>query len=206
MFKRPARPTHREVHALAGLAPIERVGRALVEDHGDIAAERLLYIDGGFGREQMPVSIEMGAEENSVFAHFAETVEAKYLEAARIRENGAVPVHEAVEAAELADEFMAGAEVEVVGIRENDFGVEFRGEVIGGEPFHRRLRAHRHKDGGFDGAVGGMQHSGPGAGFRASGLEFKAKSGFQSSSIAGGGDAPERIGRGGLTCGGGIKM
>ena len=46
--------------------------------------------------------------------------EAEDLEAAAVGEDGAVPVHEAVQAAQLGDELVAGPQGEVVGVAEDD--------------------------------------------------------------------------------------
>ena len=46
--------------------------------------------------------------------------ERKDLETAGVRQQGAAPIHEAVDAADAADELVAGAEVEVVGVGEDD--------------------------------------------------------------------------------------
>ena len=46
------------------------------------------------------------------------------LEPAGVGQDGPVPAHEAVEAAELPDELVAGPEMQVVGVAEEDLGAE----------------------------------------------------------------------------------
>ena len=99
--------------------------------------------------------------------------EAEDLEAAGIGEDGAGPGHESVQAAELADQFVAGAEEQVVGVAEDDAGVEVFPEVALGEAFDGGLGADGHEDGRRDVAVFGVQNAGAGAGFRAFGEEFE---------------------------------
>ena len=45
--------------------------------------------------------------------------ERKDLEAARIRQHGVRPLHELMQAAQVADDFIAGAQVEMIGIAED---------------------------------------------------------------------------------------
>src|SRR4029077_5036115 len=60
---------------------------------------------------------------------------------------------ELMQAAEFTDEFVARTQVKMIGIREDDFRAEFF-EGFLGERFDRSLRADRHKEWSFDGAVG----------------------------------------------------
>ena len=73
------------------------------------------------------------------------------------------PGHEAVQPAQLADQFVAGAQEQVIGVGQDDAGVEILREVALGEPFDGGLRADRHEDGRFDVAVRGVQQAGAGA-------------------------------------------
>jgi hypothetical protein len=97
------------------------------------------------------------------------------LEAAGICENGTRPRHEFVETAHPFNAFMAGPEEEMVGVREDDFGVKVVGEVAWREPFDGALRADGHENRGFYNAVGRVEQAGTSAGLRAGGLDFEAK-------------------------------
>ena len=78
------------------------------------------------------------------------------MEAAGIGEHGAVPVHETCEfRLRRSSDVCAGAEVEVVGVAEYDLGVD-ECEIFLGEGLHACLGTDGHEDGGFDGAVGGL--------------------------------------------------
>jgi hypothetical protein len=136
-----------------------------------------LDIDGAFRREEVRVAIEVGVEEHALFADFAEFVETEDLEAAGIGEDGAGPGHKFVETAEAFDAFVAGAKEEVVRVGEDDFGVEIVDEIAWRQAFDCALGADGHEDGGFDGAVGGVEEASARAGLGAGGLDFEAEGG-----------------------------
>ena len=66
-----------------------------------------------------------------------------------------------------------GPQEEMVGVAEDDAGLEFVPEVALVEAFDRGLRADGHEDGGRDIAMRGVQNAGAGAGLRAFGEEFE---------------------------------
>src|SRR5262249_37854627 len=74
----------------------------------------------------------------------------------RVGEDGPVPAHEAVEAAQLAHQLVPRPEEEMVGVRQHDLSAG--GADVGGrEALHRAERGHRHEGGRVDGAVGGAE-------------------------------------------------
>ena len=106
--------------ALARVLVADGILGALVEHHQDVAAEGELDVDGGFGREGVEVAIEVRLEDDAVLGDLAQAAQAEDLEAAGIGEDGVGPGHEAVQSAQFADEFVAGAEEEMVGVGEKD--------------------------------------------------------------------------------------
>jgi len=78
-----------------------------------------------------------------------------------------------MQSAELADDFVTGAEKEMVGIGEDDLRVQLPGQVALHHALHRGLRADRHEDRGFDDSVRGVDASGACASVGALGFEFK---------------------------------
>ncbi len=90
---------------------------------------------------------------DAVVGDFAERAERENLKAAGVGEEGARPTHEFVKAAHAADYFVAGAEIEMVGVAEDDFCAE-RFERVLRDGFDGALRADGHEDRGFDGLVG----------------------------------------------------
>ena len=127
----------------------------------------------------MAVAVQVGVEDDSLFGDLANLGEAPDLETSRIGQNRPRPVHEFVEAAHLADQFMAWPQVEMIGIRENDFGVEIFLDLPRHQAFNRRLGTDGHKYRGFDDAVGGMEQSGPRAGLGTLSLEFEPQTFFK---------------------------
>jgi hypothetical protein len=62
------------------------------------------------------VAVQVRLEDDAFVGDLAQTGEAEDLVAAGIGEDGAGPGHEAMQAAELADQFVAGAQEEMVGV------------------------------------------------------------------------------------------
>ena len=69
--------------------------------------------------------------------------------------------------------FVARAQEQMVGVAEDDAGLEIIPEIALGEAFDGRLGADRHEDGRGDVAVLGVENAGAGARYRAFGEEFK---------------------------------
>ena len=76
---------------------------------------------------------------------------------------GARPAHEAVQTAEAADHLLAGPQVEVVGVAEDDLRAD-GGEVLRRQRLDRAERPHGHEHGRFHRAVRGVHDAGAGAG------------------------------------------
>jgi hypothetical protein len=121
----------------------------------------------------MGIAVEMRLEDDTILADFGEGVEAEDLESARVGEDRAGPGHELVESTKGADGLVAGPEEEVVGIREDDPGVELGFDVAREDSFECGLGADGHEYGGFDDAVSGVDESGTRTGGGAGGLEFE---------------------------------
>ena len=118
------RPPHGPAHGLIRRFMARRIFQALVERHHDVGAERKLDIDRRFGCEQVRVAIQVRAEQHTFFGDLAQIAQAEDLESARVRQDGPRPGHEFVQPAELADQFMSGAQEEVIGVGQDDFGVK----------------------------------------------------------------------------------
>ena len=100
------------------------------------------------GVKKWLTAIEMGAEAHAFVSDFAELGEAVNLEAAGVSEHGARPADEAMQAAHAADGFVTGAQVEVIGVAENDLGAERFNHVLR-YGFDAAGRADRHEDRSF---------------------------------------------------------
>ena len=126
---------------------------AFVEGHDNICPQRILDVDGRFRSHHVFGTVDIGFEGNSFLCDFTEFTQGKNLEAAAVRENRAIPVHELVKSAGLSNDILAGSQIEMIGVSQNDFGAGGL-HIFRFHGFHRSLSAHRHKYRGFNGAVG----------------------------------------------------
>ncbi len=97
-------------------------------------------------------AVDDGLEADAVVVDPERVREAEDLEAARVREDGAVPVHESMEPAGLLDDVGARAQEEMVGVREDDLSAQLA-QLRRENALHRRTRAHRHEHRCLNGAV-----------------------------------------------------
>ena len=111
----------------------------------------------------MAGAVEVRAEGDANVLDLPEGRQAEDLKAAGVGEDGAVPVHEAVQAAQLGDGLHPGPEIEVVHVAEDDAGAHGL-QLLGGEGLHRGIGAHRHEDRGLHHAAGGGDLSQAGCG------------------------------------------
>ncbi len=158
-------PAHGAFDGRTKFARRARVRRAIIEDHGDVGPEFALNLHGFFGTEKEERAIEMRAEFDAVGFDFANGGEAEDLEAAGVGEDWERPIDKFVEAAGGADDFHAGANVEVIGVAENDLSAEFT-KFARIDGFDAALGADGHEDGGIDDAVGSGEATAAGAGGR----------------------------------------
>ena len=89
-----------------------------------------------------------------------------------VGEDGAVPRHEFLHAAQLAHHLDAGPQVKMVGVVQQDLDAELFQHVLR-DTFDRADRAHRHEDRRPHLAVGGEES--PGARFALASFNLKAK-------------------------------
>eukprot|EP00850_Spirogloea_muscicola_P019822 SM000200S05812 [mRNA] locus=s200:28910:32367:- [translate_table: standard] len=89
---------------------------------------------------------QLGSTLRRIQAEARRVERADHLEAARVGEQGAGPVHEAVEAAEAVEQRGAGAQREVVGVGQHDLAAQV-GELLHGEALDGALRADGHEHG-----------------------------------------------------------
>ena len=152
VIERALRPGHREAEALFGAGAVGGILRALVETHNNICAESDLDVDGVLGGEEVRAAVQMRAELDAVVGNFAERTEGEDLKAAGVSEERARPTHEFMKAAHAANGFVAGAEIEMVGVAEDDFCAEGFERVLR-DGFDGALRADGHEDWGLDGLM-----------------------------------------------------
>ena len=132
------------IHGEFGVGVIVGVG-AFIEGHDDIGAEVLLNCDGLFRREAMRRAVNVTFEGHAVIVDLAGLRKREDLKAARVGEHGTRPLHEMMQAAHVADEFIAGTQVEMIGVAQHQRGVDIL-ELFGRERLDRGLRADRRED------------------------------------------------------------
>ncbi len=123
--------------------------------------EPRLDIDGALGRQTMGGAVDVGLELRAVFGDPPPFGEAEHLIAAAVGQDGTVPPDESMEASEPSYELVAGAQVEVVGVAEDDLGARFL-DVLEERSLHRALRPHRHERGRMDDTVRRLELAEPG--------------------------------------------
>ena len=94
----------------------------------------------------------MALERDPLLLDPAEFPERDHLEATRVRENGPVPIHELVQAAEPGDPLVTRTQVQVVCVRQDYRGANGT-EILRVERLDRCVRADRHELWGLDHTV-----------------------------------------------------
>lgn len=151
-FDTALEPTGGALEGIFRVAAIGSVRDTLIKGHDDVGAKGVLNFHDGFRREKMLGAVEMGAEKHTFFRDLAQIAEAEHLEAAAIGEDWAIPVHEAVETAELTDKLMPWPQIQVIGIGKNDLRFCIF-ELVRRQGLDSGLGADGHEGWGFDLAV-----------------------------------------------------
>ena len=101
-------------------------------------------------------AVEVRAKAYPVFTHPAQVLEAEDLIPTAVSQNRAVPPHEALQPAGLFDEFHAGPQIQVIGVRQYDLGTDLA-QLTGGHCLDRPLGCHRHERRSGHGPMSGGQ-------------------------------------------------
>src|SRR6185312_3071549 len=184
----PLRPTQRPFQRRPRLFLGRRVGRAVIKRHGDVAAQRQLNLHRQLRRQQMRAAVEMRAEPYPFFGDAAEGFflvlarpQAEDLVATAVGEDGMGPGGELVQSAQAADALVTGAQIQMVGVAEDDLRPQSF-QIILADGLDRGPRAHRHEAGRGDVAMDGVQDAAP----RRPGLgqQFKREARHQAKAAA----------------------
>ena len=95
-------------------------GATFVEGHDDVRTDDSLDVHDSLGGEEVLRSVDMGAEGHAFVRDLTSVRQAEDLVATAIGEDGAVPAIEAVQASRLVERIETGAQVEVIGIPQDD--------------------------------------------------------------------------------------
>ena len=104
-------------------------------------------------------AVHVALEGDAVLRDPPQPLEREDLEAAGVGEHRAVPGGEAVQAAHVADHRLAGPEVQMVGVAEDDLRAG-AAHVGGAQAADDAVGADRHERGGLDLAVGEGERAG----------------------------------------------
>ena len=137
----PADATFARVARGGGVTPARD---HVVELHHDVAAQVPLDLHDRFGGEAPARAVEVALEVHAVLVHRAQRSEREDLEATGVGEDGAVPLHEAVETAQLPHQLVARPQVQVVGVGENHLRAHGP-QVVRVERFDGGQGPHRHE-------------------------------------------------------------
>jgi len=115
------RPQGRAPDGLGKLGRRNVCGRTDVETHCDVGAERSLDRRDRLRREASGSAVVDGAERDAVVVDGRDRVaQREDLKPTGVGKDRPLPAHEAVQAAELGDQVLSRAEVQVIGVAEQD--------------------------------------------------------------------------------------
>ena len=146
-------PAGGEIGRFLSILPLTRVGRAFVEKHRNVRTEGCLNLHALLGTQHHLGTIKVTPKFHAGFGNLTDLGKGPDLKAARICEHGTVPSRKAVKSAEFRDHLSSGSQPEVIGVSENDLSIHCM-KVLRMKGLNRALCADRHKDRGFDYAVG----------------------------------------------------
>jgi hypothetical protein len=169
--------------------------RALVEHERDVRLQRGLHLHRGLRPHEAGRAVEVGAEGDALLRDLQDragplaagglrgaaldlvghrpVTHGEDLEAARVGDHRALPGHEAVQPAEVADQLVAGSQEEVERVAEHHVVAELGG-LAHLERLDDRLGGQRDECGRADLAVRQAQGAGPGAGPRVAAADDEA--------------------------------
>ena len=108
----------------------------------------------------MFTAVDMRTEFNALLTYLAQTGKTEDLVASAISQDGAFPVHKAVQSAQLADDLHSRPQIEVIIVGKDHLDA-YVPQMLGCHSLDRGLTAHGHKDRGGYCAVGSDQLTQP---------------------------------------------
>ena len=139
-------PARRPFAGGLGIGILRRIFHALVKRHGDVRAKVGLDAHALLRPHKDLVTIEVGGKRHALFLDFAQLRKRKYLKAAGIRENRAVPRHELMQSAHGLDRLVAGTKMQVIGIRKLDLRADVLQILCAQRALDRGLCADIHEN------------------------------------------------------------
>src|SRR5699024_1605639 len=109
-------PPGRTLYRVLDIFVLCRMRRAFIERHHDIRAEIMLDVHRPFRAQEKFGAVQVAPEMHTRFLDLPSVAQAEYLEAACVRQDRPVPVHESMKAARLGDNVTAGPQPQMIGI------------------------------------------------------------------------------------------
>lgn len=133
---------------------------ALVKGHHNVGTDDALGVDHVFGSEEVLAAVDVGAEADALPGELADTSEGEDLEASGVGEDGLFPTIEAVQASDPAQDVKTRAEVEMIGVAEDDLGADVVAQLALVHCLDTAHGTHGHEDGRLHLAMSGGETSG----------------------------------------------
>ena len=138
---------------------------ALFKGHGDIGAQVGLDAHALLRAHEDMAPVDMGIEFDALLRDFTKGRQGEDLKAAAVGEDRSIPGHKAVQPAELFDERVPRADMEMIGIGKLHLTADLF-QIPGGESaFDGPLGSDVHKNGGLHKTVGRLKLAAAGAAF-----------------------------------------
>ncbi len=154
------RPVMGAQHGLLVVCIIGGVG-TFIESHDDIGIQIFLDGNGLLRGEPVQGAIDMAFKCDTILINAAQPTQRKDLKAARIGENGAIPMHELMQATQFVDEVITGAQIQMIGVGKDDGGIDLQ-QLLGSDSFNCCLSADRHEDRGGNFPMRSLEYAGAG--------------------------------------------
>ena len=113
-------PTGRAGAAVFGVLVGGRVFDALVKGHGNRRAKVCLNLHALLRSHKDTMAVEVGVEGHALLRNMAQLGQTEHLKAAAVGQDGAVPLGKLVQTAHLSHEFVARAQVQMIGVAQHD--------------------------------------------------------------------------------------
>ena len=151
-------PAQRALAGLLGIFVSRGVFHALVKGHGDVAAQIGLDLHGLFRTHKYLMSINVRGEIDTLFLDLSQGCQRKHLESAGVRQNGTIPIHKLMQAAEIVYELVARTNVQVVSIGKLDLTIYVNKVNGGNAALDSGASSDVHKNGSLYISVYGMEN------------------------------------------------
>ena len=162
-----------QFHRLLGIIEIRRARCTLIKRHHDVCTNGTLDVHHPFRSEQMLGTVDVRTEFHTFFPHLTDTRQGKHLKTTTVCQHRAVKSVELVQSAGLFNHIQSRSQIQVIGIAQNNLGLNILFQLVQMDSLHRSQCSHRHKDRGFNLSMVGCYQSGPCIRLRIRMLQFK---------------------------------